>query len=71
MKSRKMVQVNLFAGQEYKCRYRELTWTERGKGKGKVGRAVKVALTHTQTHRHTDTRTLPCVKQIVRCPVMT
>ena len=51
MGSRKMVLMNLFAGTEWRCRYREQTSGHSGEGEsGKNGESSK------------DIHTLPCVK---------
>ena len=77
MESRKMVQVTLFAGQEWRCRYRELKWGCR-EGEGKVGQTVRGVHihidTHTQTHthRHTHTHTAATIaaKSLQSCPTL-
>ena len=45
MESRKMVPMNLHAGQEQRCRHREET---RGHGVGRMGQIESVAPTYTQ-----------------------
>ena len=53
MESRKMVQVNLFAGQGWTCIYRELKCGHR-EGQGKSGTNCERSIdTHTHTHTHT------------------
>ena len=47
MESRKMVLMNLFAGQEWRCRCRE--WTCRHSGGKRVGWLERVALKQIQT----------------------
>ena len=53
MESRKMVQVNLFAGQEQRHRHREWTCGHGGEGEGGTNWEIRI-----------DIHTLPCVKQI-------
>ena len=54
MESRKMVQMNLFAKQKQRCRYREQTYGHQGE-KGKGGMSWEI---------RTDIHTLLCIKQI-------
>ena len=50
MESRKVVHVNLFAGEGWKCRYRELKCGHR-EGEGKSGKNCERSIdTHTHTH---------------------
>ena len=38
MESRKMILMNLFAGQQWKCRHREWTWRHSGGGEDGINR---------------------------------
>ena len=47
MESRKIVLMNLFAGQQWRCRHREQTY-----GHGRVGRKERVGLTERVAWKH-------------------
>ena len=49
MESRKMVLMNLFAGQQWRWRYKEQTCGHSG-GKERVGRIERVEYTHTHSY---------------------
>ena len=53
MESRKMVLMNLFIGQQWRCRHKEQTYGHKGGGEGEVGMNGESSM---------ETYTLPYVK---------
>ena len=51
MKAKKMILKNLFAGQKWRCRHRELTCGHGGEVKERVGRTERVAWKHTLSYK--------------------